>query len=209
MTIRGKTVTIKVEKKQHKGGGFMQYDAINAGVNPGGLHSRTEIRVLICYILNNIASPVPLDVVKEQLHFEGIANFFEVSFAITELVESHHISVSLNENNKAFYTINDEGRNVAETLSKSLPQSVKDNALTLANRIVSRMINEHQNRVVIEKSTFGFYVNCTIMERDFEVASVKLLVPDEETALNVKERFLQNPSETLLNITSSLTGMKL
>lgn len=187
----------------------MQADAMNAGVNPGGLQSRTEIRVLICYILDNIDSPVPLDIVKEQLHFEGIANFFEVSYAITELEESKHIIATADENKKHFYSITDEGRNVARTLAPGLPLSVKDNSLNIAKNIVKRVVNEHQNRVSIEKSKFGTHVTCTVMENELELASVKLLVPDEETALAVKERFLNNPAQTLLNITSGLTGMKL
>ena len=184
-------------------------DALSAGVNPGGLQSRTEIRVLICFLLDNISSPVPLDTVKEQLHFEGIANYFELSVAIAELADSQHIIPFTNEKNKLFYTISDEGRNVARTLAAGLPLSVRENSLKIANRIVKRTINENQNRVMIEKNDSGIHITCAIMENELELASVKLLVPDEETALTVKERFLTNPAETLLSITSSLTGMKL
>ena len=63
-------------------------DAMSAGVNPGGLQSRTEIRVLICYVLQYSSAPLPLDKLKERLHFEGIANYFETSYAISDLEES-------------------------------------------------------------------------------------------------------------------------
>ncbi|MBE6799224.1 MAG: DUF4364 family protein [Ruminococcaceae bacterium] len=184
-------------------------DALNAGVNPGGLQSRTEIRVLICYLLDNISSPVPLDTVKEQLHFEGIANFFELSVAIAELSDSGHIISTVSDSNKTLYTLTDEGRNVANALSSSLPFSVKENSLNIANRVVKRAMNERQHKVSVDKSELGLHVTCTIMEGELELAGVKLLVPDDETAETVKENFLNNPTETLLNITSALTGMKL
>lgn len=183
-------------------------DAMNAGVNPGGLQSRTEIRVLICYILNSISSPVPLDSVKEQLHFEGIANYFETAFAIAELVESNNIAVS-SDSGTELYTITDSGRSVCEALSQGLPKSVKDNSLEIAERIVSRKRNERENKVVIDKTERGIYVTCSVMEKELELVSVKILVPDDETAKTVKENFLNNPIETLVNVTGSLTGMKL
>ena len=184
-------------------------EALNAGLKPGGLQSRTEIRVLICYILDNISSPGPLDSVKEQLHFEGIANFFELSVAIEELSDSGHIVPICDESGKKLYTISEEGRNVAKTLSSSLPLSVKENSVNIAGRIVKRSLNERHNKVSIDKTELGLYVTCAIMEGELELAGVKLLVPDKETALTVKENFLNNPTETLVNITSALTGVKL
>ena len=187
----------------------MLSDALNAGVNPGGLQSRTEIRVLICYILDNIPSPVPLESVKEQLHFEGIANFFELTVAIAELSDSGHITSSAEGDGKSLFTITDDGRNVAKTLATGLPTSVKEHSLKIAERIVKRATSERQNKVTVEKGELGLYVTCTIMEGELELASVKLLVPDDETALTVRENFLNNPTETLLNITSALTGMRI
>ena len=94
-------------------------------------------------------------------------------------------------------------------MSQSLPQSVKDNSLKIANSIVNRRRNERENRVIFENNELGVFVTCSVMEKDLELVSVKLLVPDEDTAKTVKENFLNNPIETLVNVTSSLTGMKL
>lgn len=187
----------------------MLSDALNAGLRPGGLQSRTEIRVLICYLLDNIAVPVPFESVKEQLHFEGIANFFELSVAIEELCDSGHITTCSDDSDKKLFLITDEGRNVAKTLSSGLPLSVKEHSLEITNRIVKRAANENQHKVSIERTESGLYVTCTVMEGEMELASAKLLVPDDETATTVKENFLNNPAKTLLDITAGLTGMKL
>ena len=36
----------------------MAGNAFTAGVKPGGLNSSTEIRILLCYLIKNAASPL-------------------------------------------------------------------------------------------------------------------------------------------------------
>ena len=43
-----------------KGGRQMAGNAFTAGVKPGGLNSSTEIRILLCYLIKNAASPSPV-----------------------------------------------------------------------------------------------------------------------------------------------------
>jgi ribosomal protein L14E/L6E/L27E len=182
----------------------MQTDAMNAGVNPGGLKSRMEIRVLICYILVNSKSPVPLETVKEQLHFDGIANYFETAFAISELEESGAIVSSKDENNVKLYSATDEAVRVSRELSGNLPYSVRERSLNLTERIIKRRRYERENNVTIETSENGVYITCSAMEKDLTLASVTLLVPDKDTANKIKERFLKNPAETLIKATEAL-----
>ncbi len=183
----------------------MRPDAMNAGVNPGGLKSKIEIRVLICYLLSNASGPVPLEKVKEQLHFGGIANYFETALAISELEENGTIATT-QDNGEKLYTSTTQSERVANALGSGLPFSVKEKALALTDNIIKRHKNERNNNVTIVKADLGFNVTCTVLEKDYTVASVTLLVPDEETAVSIKNRFLENPMETLVNATSALTG---
>ncbi len=183
----------------------MQTDAMNAGVNPGGLNSKVEIRVLICYILANIKGAVPLEAVKEQLHFGGLANYFETALAISDLTENRTITCT-EENGIALYSPTTESDRVSSALGSSLPFSVKEKALIIAENIITRRKNERNNKVEIEKADLGFIVTCKIMEKDYSLASISLLVPDEQTALDVKGRFLSDPISTLVKATEALTG---
>ncbi len=186
----------------------MQTDALNAGVNPGGLNSKTEIRVLICYLLANIKGNVPLEYVKEQLHFGGIANYFETALAVSDLEESGTIK-TIEQNGIKLYNSTAESDSVANALGNTLPFSVKEKALSLTEAIVTRYKNERNNKVEIYKAELGFNVTCRIMEKDHVLASVTLLVPDEQAALGVKERFLANPMIILVKATESLTGTEI
>ena len=184
-------------------------DAMTAGVNPGGLQSRTELRVLICYLLHNSSVPLPLDSVKERLHFEGIANYFETAYAIAELEENGTIRSVEEENGKKYYVSTDECDNIAVTLGNSVPFSVRESALEIADKISDRNRNERENRVLKEKCDNGVYITCSVMDRELELVTVKLLVPDDETAETVKENFLNSPVDVLVNATAGLTGTKI
>lgn len=183
-------------------------DAMNAGVLPGGLQSRAEIRVLYCYILDELNVPVPLERVKEKLHFEGIVNFFESAYAVSELVDNGAVTVEKEENYE-IYTITDIGRNVSNELYRSVPLTIRERGVEIAREAVSRRNNEHDNKVFIERDEKGVTVTCKIMDNDLELASVKLLVPDMITANTVKENFLSDPLTVIMKITETLTGTKL
>ena len=36
----------------------LEYDAFDEGIEPGGLRSRNEIKVLVCYLLKSIEQPI-------------------------------------------------------------------------------------------------------------------------------------------------------
>ncbi len=183
-------------------------DAITAGVNPGGLQSRTEIRVLICYILSNAREPLPLEKVKERLHFDGIANYFETAYAIADLVESGNITV-LDTDGQKLYTANKETGSIAEALGTSVPFSVRERSMEIVTEILSRSKNERENKVFIETVNDRMYITCSVMDNDFELASIKLLIPDEDTGKTMKENFLKNPIEMLAKITENFIGTKI
>lgn len=184
-------------------------DAMTAGVNPGGLKSRTEIRVLICYLLHNSSVPLPLDRVKERLHFEGIANYFETAYAIAELEENGNIAVAEEENGLKFYIASGDCSSIATALGNSVPFSVRERTLEIASEITDRRRNERENKVIKEKCERGVFITCSVMDNELELVSVKLLVPDDETAETVKENFLKNPMTVLVNATTGLTGTKI
>lgn len=184
----------------------MMSDALNAGVQPGGLRTRLEIRVLLCYILKMIKEPVPLEPIKEMLHFEGIANYFETAFAITELEENGTIISTDDNGSNKLYALSESKYEMLDSLFGDLPFSVKENALNIAKGIVKRRKNERENKVIIEQYDDAVYIECSCMEKERKIVSVRLLVPDIDTANSIKERFLNDPIKLLISATASLTG---
>ena len=62
----------------------MEYDAIVAGVEPGGINNAQQVRILVGYLLRSVGQPVERRLLPELLQHWGIANFFEVTQAIDE-----------------------------------------------------------------------------------------------------------------------------
>ena len=54
----------------------MAYDAFTAGVEPGGLRTRDEIRIQLCYLLTSVNAPLSREDNLQSVQGLGLANYF-------------------------------------------------------------------------------------------------------------------------------------
>lgn len=181
----------------------MEIDASNAGVAKGGLVSTGEIRILICYILHTLRQPVPHQQLSELLHFEGVANYFEVGSAFAALSENGLIKPCSSDEN--CYEITESGSKVAVTLKSSVPISVRDKAYALTVKMLSRIKYAKETLIEITPLEVGFNLRCAIKEGELELMSVSLFVPDEAQANSIKQRFIDDPTIIYSGIINLLT----
>lgn len=181
----------------------MENDASPAGVMHGGLFSTAEIKILICYILSSLNEPVPANLLVNVLHYEGIANAFEVSDAIVLLSESGQICQ--NDKKDDTYVITESGKNVADTLSTSLAMTTKDRALKATIKTLSHFKNAKDTSFEITKEGDDTFITCSALDGQKPFLSVKLLVTDDAQANFIKKRFLENPTEIYSSIIEWLT----
>ena len=71
----------------------MKQDAFSAGVEPGGLWHKNDIRILLCYILSSVRGPLSRRDLTRIIQEKGLANYFEVEDALAGLVEQGNILV--------------------------------------------------------------------------------------------------------------------
>ncbi|MBR5540401.1 MAG: DUF4364 family protein, partial [Clostridia bacterium] len=116
----------------------MQNDAFSAGVEPGGLHSRHEIKLLICYMLVAAGEPMPRGDVLDILCGGGMANFFDTSAAIDELVELGNLC----EHEDDTLSVTDTGSHAADTLADMLPYTIRERSASAALQMLARRRNE-------------------------------------------------------------------
>lgn len=182
----------------------MEKNALSAGVKSvGGLFNTTEIKILICYILSSVNDAVPGQMLANVLHYEGIANCFEVNAAIDELCQGGQLKL-VNEQEDT-YVITEKGRDISETLKTSLPFTVKDRAYTAAIKMVSRFKNAKSCDIEIQKEKDKTYAVCSLTDNGNTFLSIKLQVTDEEQALLIKEKFITNPTKIYSEIINILT----
>lgn len=181
----------------------MENNASSAGVAHGGLFNTAEIKILICYILATIGEGVPVNMLANVLHYEGIANAFEVSDAIVSLARSGQIEQSNAEDDT--YIITESGRNVAQTLKTSLSMTVKERACNAAIKMMSRFKNAKSTDFKVTKENGLTYIDCKLLDGRSPFAEIRLQVADDLQANRVKEKFLNDPSSVYLGLIDLLT----
>ena len=175
----------------------MRLNAFSAGVVPGGLKDKNEIKILICYLIHAVKACLKKSDITLVLQAHGLANYFEVSEAFSEL-ESNG---SIKETEEGF-KVTSEGKMIVEELLKSLPPTVRDKALRAMNSYVERMKIEKENKVTIKESSMGFEVDCTVSDGEFDMMKLSLYAPDREFADAIKNNFYKNPGKIYRNILS-------
>ena len=172
------------------------------GVRPGGLYDSREIKVLICYMLSGVPEPLHRETVTEILTDGEMANLFETSAAIDDLVERGNITES--EDGRLMLT--DSGRASAEQLYDLIPYTLRDRSQKAAMKLLARARNERDADVTVTPLDRGFAVKCSIDKSEAPMMSFTLRVTDEAMAKTVRERFLDDPSAFYRALIALSTG---
>ena len=177
----------------------MAFDTFDEGVTLGGVRSKNEIRILICYLLNCVKENMDKELVVQAITIEELANYFEMSQALSELADNGNVIIKENE-----LIITDKGKKNSETLEHDIPFTVREQAFNAAVRLQTRLRRERENKIRIDRVEKGCNVTISVVDADDEIMSVKLFVADYDQALAVKERFLEDPVRIYSNIVALL-----
>lgn len=178
------------------------YDAFTGGVDPGGLRNKNDIKILVCYILQSVNSPLYFDDVLKIMQEKSLANYFETSDAISSLLKNGNIEKDKN----GLLRICETGLEIAQTLDTTLPLSVRDKALEAAVVMLSYAKNERENQVEINKLDKGFSVDLHISDGKRDLMNITLYAPNKKQAKMIKGNFHKNPSKIYRLMLSALTG---
>ena len=180
------------DKKIIQGGDFMdmEYDAIDAGVLPGGLRNRSNVRLLICYIIDSVKKPIRKDLVITAMQKNGIANYFEILDAFNDLQNKQNIIQADAE--KDLYTVSKSGKLIAGNLSDELPITIRERAMATVTELLMQERNERENIAEIIKIKNGYMGDCHVKGEENDLFSFQLYVPDTKQARLVKKNFQSN-----------------
>lgn len=184
----------------------MEINAFTAGVIPGGLKNQTDIKLLICYLLWAIKTPIQLDLAVEALTSEGLVNYFEANEAFNNQINQENIKVADKKNDVSLYTVTEKGAEIAKTLERDLPLSVREKAVRAAMRLMAMQKREEGTEVLITKVSDGYQVTCKILDINSDLLSTTLFVPDISHAELVKKQFLNDPTLLYTGILNILLG---
>lgn len=180
----------------------MSRDAFTGGVEPGGLWTQNDIRILLCYILASVDAPLSGESISQIIQGKALANYFEVGDALAALLRQGNIA----QDEDGLYTVTASGREIAGSLDATLPLSVRDKALEAAMRLMADAKAHRENRVEIAETEKGYQITCHISGGEMELMSVSLYAPDWNGAKLIERNFYQNPEAVYRLLLSSLTG---
>lgn len=169
----------------------MNFDAFTAGVEPGGLRSQSDIRLLICYMLASVREPLAKEDIVMVLQDNGLANYFEAASALADVLSKHNADPS--PDNPEHCIANENTFEISRQLDTTLPPSVRERAVTGTLSLLAKGKRERENKVEIEKCTDGYNVTCHISGGNRDMMKITLLVPDQYQARAVKKNFHRNP----------------
>jgi hypothetical protein len=183
----------------------MEFDAFDAGIELGGLRSRDDIRLLICYLLKSIDAPMTRQMLNDAMQEDGLANFFEVGQAIEELLKTGNITADILDDEEVL-TVTGRGREAAELLQTSLPRTVREKAVNSAIRLTTRAKVERDNNIEVKKEDDGGYtITFTLFDRGTELMKLSIYVVDSLQLETVKQNFINDPVKVYSSIITSLT----
>lgn len=183
----------------------LEYDAFNDGIEPGGLRSRNGIKVLVCYLLKSIGRPISKQLINESLQENGLANYFEINQAVSDLCRAGSLVEQAGEDGEPVYRVTEQGRSAAQTLEVNLPRAVREKAVNAAIRLLTRAKREQENRISVEKLENGYHVTFTIYDSTDELLKLTVFVADSMQVETVRQHFLDDPVKLYSNIIASLT----
>ena len=169
----------------------MTFDTFDEGISLGGIRSKTEVRILICYLFTSVKQPMSKETVVDALLERGLTNYFEASSCFDDLVKSGNLAST--EDNPKLLTATANGRLISEQLESTLALTVKERAIECAMGLLEKEKIEKENKVTIEKLENGYNVKCSISGGDVELMSVSLFLADSQQARIVKKNFYKNP----------------
>ncbi|MFI3206103.1 MAG: DUF4364 family protein [Clostridia bacterium] len=182
----------------------MVIDAFSAEVEPGGLTSQNDIKILVCYLVKSVPNVLKDTNIAQILRDKGLANYFEIMDAISALTKKGHIIKDEND----FFSLSETGMSIALSLDYSLPKSVRDKALESAFAMLKHAKIEKENPVDIISTDSGFDVTCHVKGGDFDMMKISLYAPDKEQAEMIKKNFQKDPEYVYSLMLSALVGDK-
>lgn len=183
---------------------IMENYSFSEGVAPGGLRDKADIKLLICYLLKNLGRPLTRTQINEILQQDGIANYFELNGAISELISGGQVITSLLDGDEEI-TLTGKMEHQIRLIERDLPKSIREKAVASALTVLTRERIERESKVEVIELEHGYHVQFTVMDMDTELLKITIYVADDSQIEIVKKNFFKNVVSIYSGVISSLT----
>ncbi|MBQ7004998.1 MAG: DUF4364 family protein [Clostridia bacterium] len=182
----------------------MDNDAFSMGVAPGGLKDRADIKLMVCYLLKNLNKSLTRTQINEILQKHGIANYFEINGAVSDLVSTGQVTSELTDDDELI-TITAKTELSVALIERDLPRSLREKAINAAVGVLQRDRIKKESRVTVEPCNEGYHVTFTVTDMGTQLLKITVYVADERQIEIVKRNFYDNAVNIYSDVIASLT----
>ncbi len=186
-------------------------DAFPVDDTVGGIRSTEKIKIIICYILVNTKDILTRSAVQSALYDNGIANYFEISQAIDDLLKVGAVERS-GENGDPILKVSGKGVKIAKELEDELSVYIKNKAVRAANLTAIHEKRRRENDVTVTKINDKRYrLDITVHSGlnndgdEDELMKLSVFVTDQLQAQTMKQSFINNPVKLYEKVIEGLT----
>ncbi len=182
----------------------MAGDVLTSGIEPGGLTTSYEIKMLVCYLFRNLKAKLTSQEINDILQENGLVNYFELSSAVSDLIRLGHLEVS--EDTETL-SLTASGLEAANNFESSIPYSVREKAVKAGVKFLARKKRDLENKVTIKSGESEHKLNIKMMlNRESDLLNLTLTLPDRAQADVMKRQFLSDPELFYKGVLALLTG---
>ena len=181
-------------------------DFFTQGIEPGGLTSGQETRILVCHLLNSVKKPLSPTQINSIVQQDGLVNYFELSTCIAQLIRSGHIVPQYTKDDEEFYTVTELGIETAKTFERTVPKSVRDKAVKAAIKLLARIDRDRTAKANITPCGDGFNIELRMVDVDSDLMNLSVFLPEKTQAESVRREFLNDPALIYKGVLALLTG---
>lgn len=185
----------------------MAYHAFVGGIEPGGLTSDLEVKLLICYLLDSIGHPLSFDTLNEVFQNTGLVNYFEFAESLSELQKTGHVTAELSPEGEQVFAVTESGIVMAQTFEKTVPLSVREKALGELRRLTEAQRCMDKVEITQSPAPDGYILQVVLKDIGSDLLDLKVFLPSSEECLQAKERIEQDPSGFYEALLKGLMGV--
>ena len=179
---------------------------LTAGVAPGGLYSREQIRLLLCWLALRLPEPLTAQQAERCFMEESLANYFEFYAALESLLVEGRLEAERAEGAMRL-RLPEQYHHAVEELSKELPRLAQDRALLRTEQIQEQERRERDNMIsVYPLKDGGFLMTFRQGSGSDTLMSVTVYLADRAQVERVRERFLREPGRLYEAVIGALEG---
>ena len=182
---------------------YEEFNALDEGIEPGGLRNKGDIKVLICYLLRTVDTSITREQIGNIMQDQGLANYFEAMDAVSDLLSNGSIACNYVDE-KECLEVTDIGKKAVAEVEYDLPKSIREKAVKSALRFITLERNERDNEVKIEPCEGGYEISFALKDRDTVLMKLAMFVGDRDQAEKLKNNFLEDPARVYGSILASL-----